>query len=312
LRGRETLKRFAQLLIIGVIFFFLFRNLFNNWQQIRYYQWKANYLLLLFSTGIVILNFSFLIKIWLKLLDVLGFNLKYGKGFKIWFISNFGRYIPGKVWQLLGMVYLCEREGIPKTVTTTSAVLAQVFSLVSGVIISIGFLGVDLFERFAGSNMLVLIAIPGLFLLLVLLSVYPRLLEKGMNLLLRKLKKEEVRIRLNVWISLKFLGLYGVSWLIYGFAFLLFIRSFAVVHLQQYFLLTGIFAIAYILGFLSFFAPGGLGIREGILTYLLSFYFPLSLATVVPLVSRIWMTIGEVIGLGISFKMRRIHKERHI
>lgn len=304
MRGKGTIKRFIQLLIIGIIFFFLIRNLFNNWQQICYYQWKANYPLLFFSTGIVILNFSFLIKIWLKLLDVLGFNLKYGKGFKIWFISSFGRYIPGKVWQLLGMVYLCEREGIPKTVTTTSAILAQIFSLVSGLIISLLLLGVDFFDKFGGSNILFFAILLSLFLFLIIISIYPRLLEKGINFLLRKFKKPELKIQLSIWTSFKFLVVYAITWLIYGFGFFFFIHSFTNVSFYQYPLMTGIFAIAYILGFLSFFAPGGLGVREGILTYLLGFYFPVSIATVISLASRIWMTIAEVIGLGISFKMR--------
>jgi len=304
LRGKGTIKRFIQLLIIGIIFFFLIRNLFNNWQQICHYQWKANYPLLFFSTGIVILNFSFLIKIWLKLLDVLGFNLKYGKGFKIWFISNFGRYIPGKVWQLLGMVYLCEREGIPKTVTTTSAVLAQIFSLVSGLIISLLLLGVDFLDKFGGANILFFFILLSLFLFLIIISLYPRLLGKGINFLLRKIKKPELKIQLSTWTSFKFLVGYAITWLIYGFGFFFFIHSFTNVSFHQYPLMTGIFAIAYILGFLSFFAPGGLGVREGILTYLLGLYFPGSIATVISLASRIWMTIAEVIGLGISFKMR--------
>jgi len=304
LRGKRVLKRLAQLLIIGIIFFFLFRNLFNNWQQIRHYHWKVNYILLLFSMGVVILNFSFLIKIWLRLLDALGFNLKYGRGFKIWFISNFGRYIPGKVWQLLGMVYLCEREGIPKTVTTTSAVLAQIFSLVSGLIISFLLLGVDFFKKLGGANILSFAVLLGLFFFLVVISVYPRFLEKGANFFLRKFRKPELKIQLNVWTFFKFLFFYSITWLIYGFGFSFFVYSFTNVSLQQYPLMTGIFAIAYMIGFLSFFAPGGLGIREGILTYLLGFYFPISIAIVISLASRIWMTFAEVVGLGISFKMR--------
>jgi hypothetical protein len=45
-----------------------------------------------------------------------------------------------------------------------------------------------------------------------------------------------------------------------------------------------------------------LGVREGLLIYYLSNYFPLPVATLVALLSRLWMTAAEVLGLLVSLK----------
>jgi uncharacterized membrane protein YbhN (UPF0104 family) len=65
--------------------------------------------------------------------------------------------------------------------------------------------------------------------------------------------------------------------------------------------LVGIFAGAWVIGFLSFLAPGGLGVREGILVYLLGFYLPSHVAIVVTLLSRLWVTAAELMGMALTF-----------
>jgi hypothetical protein len=64
---------------------------------------------------------------------------------------------------------------------------------------------------------------------------------------------------------------------------------------------AGIFAGAWVLGFLSFLAPGGLGVREGILVYLLGFHLPSHVAIVVTLLSRLWVTAAELMGTALAF-----------
>jgi hypothetical protein len=48
-------------------------------------------------------------------------------------------------------------------------------------------------------------------------------------------------------------------------------------------------------GFIVIFAPGGLGIREGMMTLLLSPLVPTPLAIAISFMQRVWMTIFEVI-----------------
>ncbi|MDX1568395.1 MAG: lysylphosphatidylglycerol synthase domain-containing protein, partial [Longimicrobiales bacterium] len=52
-----------------------------------------------------------------------GPSLSFSRSASIYFASNLGRYIPGKVWQLAGLAYLAKREGVPAATATAAAVL---------------------------------------------------------------------------------------------------------------------------------------------------------------------------------------------
>jgi uncharacterized membrane protein YbhN (UPF0104 family) len=48
------------------------------------------------------------------------------------------------------------------------------------------------------------------------------------------------------------------------------------------------------LGLITIFAPGGLGVREGALVYLLSLVMAAPVAVVISILTRIWMTLIEI------------------
>ena len=70
-------------------------------------------------------------------------------------------------------------------------------------------------------------------------------------------------------------------------------------------ILTACFAFAWIVGFLSFLTPGGLGIREGLLGLLLSNYMIPSQATNVALLCRLWMLSAEILLAGTAFLLHK-------
>jgi glycosyltransferase 2 family protein len=177
-------------------------------------------------------------------------------------------------------------------------VMAQVWSILAAFIL----LGVDAFVSHAPG-------LPGYAPLLVLLVplglviTYPPIMEKLANRLLKWLKKEPVHLKIHFGESLIFLLRYLGSWFVYGAAFFVFLISLHTQPLRHFPAITSIFATSYTLGFLCLIVPGGLGIREGLLTALLSGYMPLPMATVVSLLSRIWFTAGELVCLGLAFRL---------
>ena len=46
------------------------------------------------------------------------------------------RYIPGNIWQFLGMAELAAEEGVPRLVTLTSIVLHQAISTAVGIVLA--------------------------------------------------------------------------------------------------------------------------------------------------------------------------------
>jgi uncharacterized membrane protein YbhN (UPF0104 family) len=301
---KKLLKKVIQFLIILIIFYFLIKSLVVNWNQVKDYHWELNWGWVILSFLIQGLTFVILVEAWRKLLTNFGHTLSFQKIFKAWFVSNLGKYLPGKIWQILGAVYLLEKEGVPKRKTMAVAIMAQAFSIFSGIFLSLIFLGYDFYEKYLAQSKVLLGVIVIFMVGMLALILYPKFLEKVLNGLLRLAKKEPIEIKLKAKDMLLYLWLYGVSWMIFGLGFMVLIKAMTPVSFNQYFGLSGAFAFSYILGLLALFAPGGIGVREGILVILLSNFFPTPVATLISFSSRIWITLAEALCFGLTFAIK--------
>ncbi len=292
----KYLKYSLKFLIVLAILFFFIRYIYTHWSTLSQYQWKFDYKFLLSSLMLVIANFIFLIQVWRRLIFKMGYSLRFKKAFKIFFYSSMGKYVPGKVWSVLGMVYMAEKEGVPMKVSLTSAILNQTLNMIGGLLLVVIVSG----TKFLGD--LPKIAYLPLALILIIF-IYPPLMESTLNILLKLLKKETISINLSFRDNLIFTLFFMVSWSIYGLAFNIFIRSLTPFSWSLMPFISSAFAFSYIIGFLSVFVPGGLGVREGILVFYLSSCFPLPVATLIALLSRLWMTAAEILCLAVSFRL---------
>ncbi len=301
---KKVLYRILQIGVVFVIFYFLFKSLFSNWSQIKEYSWNFHYPSLLISFVLAALSYSVLVGVWNGILKQSGYVISYSKMFKIWFISNLGRYIPGKVWQLLGMLYLLEKEKVPKSKGFTVAILAQVLSSMAGILVMLGFLRYDFYRKLFSESLWFLFVLLAFVLGVLVLIIYPRLLQKVINLVLGFFKKDKISLNYKPKNLLFYLLSYIGCWFLFGFCFLIFIRSITPAPFEIYFGVTGAFAGSVTIGFLAFFSPGGVGIREGVLVALLNAYFPLPVATLIALLSRVWITVVELMLflIALSFK----------
>jgi uncharacterized membrane protein YbhN (UPF0104 family) len=290
--------------VVLIIFYFLLENLFSNWSQIKEYSWDFHYPLLIFSFVLVGLTYSVLVKIWNQILKQSGSTVSYSKMFKIWFISNLGRYVPGKVWQFLGMLYLLEKEDVPKSKGFSVAILAQSLSSMAGILVALAFLKHDLYRSIFSQNLWFLFILVAFVAGVAILLFYPDLLQKLINLALGLFKKEKISLNYKPKNVLFYLLSYAGCWLLFGFCFLIFIKSIIPAPLEIYFGVTGAFAGSVTIGFLAFFTPGGIGVREGLLVALLSPYFSAPVATLIALLSRLWVTLAELLLLLIALAIK--------
>jgi uncharacterized membrane protein YbhN (UPF0104 family) len=292
---KRIIVRILQIAVILVIFYFLLKGLVSNWNQVREYEWEFDYWLLGISSVLIISLYLLWVEIWRRILKRGGNILSFKKMFKIWFVSNLGRYLPGKVWSFLGMMYLLEKEGVAKGKGLSVAILAQALSVLSGLLVALLFLRYSYYQRFFAKTPAMTVVILLLIMGIVVLVFYPKLLEGIINLALRTFKKEEISLNFKPQDMFFYISLYSGSWFLFGFIFWVFIKSITPVSLDIYLSLTGAFAGSFTLGFLAIFAPGGIGVREGILVILLSNFFPTPVATLISLVSRVWITLAEVL-----------------
>jgi hypothetical protein len=91
---------------------------------------------------------------------------------------------------------------------------------------------------------------------------------------------------------------YAVSWTVIGLAFMT--LAYAVqpdIDTGNWLNFAGLFAGAWVIGFLSFITPGGIGVRDGLLVWGLGAILGDPLPFLVAVLARILWTIAEVIGL---------------
>jgi uncharacterized membrane protein YbhN (UPF0104 family) len=88
------------------------------------------------------------------------------------------------------------------------------------------------------------------------------------------------------------------SWLLYGLHVWLIVGDLGGSGASLFALTIGAFAGAWATGFLFVVAPAGAGVREGVLVLALSTVIPVSAATLAALVSRLLVTVGDLLWAG--------------
>jgi uncharacterized membrane protein YbhN (UPF0104 family) len=314
---KKIIRWTIQGVVIGAIGFFLVRTVVRNWQQVAGFPWRFNPWLLILSLLVLGGTLLFMIVLWRWLLARLGGKIPLSAAFRIFSISSLGRYLPGKVWQVAGMVYLGRKEGVRAEAGVWAALLAQVLAVLSGFLVMLAALFVEqkrmlapLLDRL-GVELISLwwFILP---LVVILALLHPRILERITNLLLRLLKREPIRFELSYPGLLGFFLLYLVSWLLYGTAFYLFLASVNPLPLSDWVVVTGGFAAAYIVGLLAIFVPGGLGVREGLLALFLAGLVGSGVAVALSFGQRLWFTAAELtfVAISVIFLRRKNGKEK--
>lgn len=296
---KKVLRWAVQIVVIGAIGYFLVMTVVKNWNEVKAFPWHFNPWLLALSLLALAGSLFFMIFLWQSLLVRLGSKIPLGPAFRIFSLSSLGRYLPGKVWQVVGMVYLGKKDGVRAESGVWAALLAQILAILSGFLVTFIALFVEqermlrpLLEKIGmGPISLWWMLLP---VAAALVLIHPRILEWATNLLLKIMKRQPIKFNLTYPGLLLFFLLYVVSWFFYGTALYLFIDSVHPLPVSDWIVVTGSFAAADVLGVLAIFVPGGLGVREGVLTLFLTSLVSSGVAVALSFGQRLWFTVIEL------------------
>jgi uncharacterized membrane protein YbhN (UPF0104 family) len=292
--------------IVFTIFVFLGKMVWDNWNQVKEASFTVEVFPLLLST--LIFAFSYFIQIWAWYLITLKLKIALSPSdtLQSWFYSQLGKYLPGKVWLLLGRFYYYESRGKSKKSISIALYFETVTIIIAGGLI---FLVALYFFRGGGPfysgrpyGWLIFLFLLGF------LSLCPRVLQKILNWILVQFKKEPVFLSISYSDILWILFVCILSWVVGGVGFYFFVDSVYPITPQHILFLTGSLAISSTLGLLAVFAPSGLGVREGALVYLLSLMMPSPVAVIISLLTRLWMTLIEIGLIGMVYLVGRFRK----
>jgi uncharacterized membrane protein YbhN (UPF0104 family) len=301
----------AKFAIIAFIFAIIANNIYSNWEQLKGQKIHFDIFYGILSILVMALAWISTSWSWGKTLELFGFKLGYRDVFVIYFRSMVGKYLPGKFWQIIGSTYFASKKGVPEGLTIASVVIGQVYSLLSGFVLfaaAVVLWGIrvspDSILDFRWSSGPVL-------LFMLVLSFRPGLMIPIMNWFLRLLKREEIQITIGTSKAIKIFVLFLFPWLIFGLSFWLFACSLTFLPFSQYPLLTSVMVGATVIGFLAIFAPGGVGVREGLIVLLMPAMteHSVSFASAVALGYRLITTLVELIAFGLTWLIRADHKK---
>jgi hypothetical protein len=240
-----------------------------------------------------------LIQTWRSIVSTWDRLLPFAEAVRIWTVSNLGRYIPGKLWQIAAMGVLAQRAGASAVAATGSAVLSTVVNIAAGflVVMVTGWRLLSLPDVGgpAGAVAVILVAVVGLILVPWLTPRALRLAERVIG------RPATVGAPPPRAIAYAVVG-NVVAWVLYGLAFELLTRGVvgaAPGGLSAY---VAVYTLSYLVGYLVLPAPAGVGFREASMITLMpaAGLATAAQAAVLAIASRLLLTLLDILP-GLAF-----------
>jgi hypothetical protein len=237
---------------------------------------------------VVLIAYAILIETWRRTVAAWGEQLNRRDAARIWFISNLGRYLPGKVWQLGAMSTMASARGVSPVAAAGSAIVVNLVNLLAGV----GVVAVTGAEYFQARGAAVAFAV----------TLVGAIVATPWTLPIAARVASVVSRRRVEWPRLPHSALWiaavgcVMAWLLYGVAFWLLVRGTLGTSVGPLTSYIAAFTGSYLVGYIAVFAPGGIGVREKSLVASLSrLALPPGAPGIVALTSRLWLTVLEVV-----------------
>ena len=297
-------RTLLSILLVGAAFFFMGRSLYRNWSQVQGYFATLHFKWALLPVPFALYALSFLILAiaWKEVLAVLGEKVRLGRAAWIVIYSQFGKYVPGKVWAVMGRVYLAKEDGIEERHSAVSVVIETVYLFLTSLML---FAFSLFFYRGLSAKAYWLLA----FIPVTVVWLYPPWFNRIVNFALVRLRQKPVAFNPSLSQTVRRGLIYLACWLAQGFGLYFLTLSFYPVGLRALAVFPGAYSVSWILGLLVLIAPGGLGVREGIFALLLNPILPGALNIVASLLSRIWITVSELLLFGSIFLIERLRRK---
>jgi len=297
---------FAGFVVSFACAFYFVRAIAHHWEAISNISWDS---LVWMSMGVALIiytgTYSLTSYAWNCSLNVLGYPIPYRIALRILVLSQFAKYLPGNVGHHVGRVMLAKRAGLPTDAVLGSMILDTLVILVAASFCSLWavqlLIQIIRSQGTVSTHTIALIASGG-FLTVFIATLLP-VTRHAFSRQLRHVR--HLAQMKNLPLFAKALAAHTGSVLAGGTALYLLCIAFAHSVLSASWLdVTGIYAAAWLLGFLIPGAPAGLGIREVALLLGLGPIFGTDVATAAAAALRMVTTLGDGLVFVSGFALR--------
>lgn len=314
MQNKSLIKYLIGFLIVAGAGYFFIREFYANYDSISKFDFKINWFYLLASQVLLILVTLAGTYFWQRLLKIItSQQISFRESLAIVNTSLLAKYLPGKVWSYAFQMLLLSKKGISKTVVLYANLFLTVTSLFAS-----AFLGLLYFACFSANQTKLWLLLFFVFLIIYMGFVF---LNQPCLKLLIKIVQKLFKKTINY-------NHIDVSWIIiFQLVYLLANATFGItgyllalglgfsVSIQNIFAVAAALIIADMIGFIVLIAPGGLGVREGIMFALLAALGDKNLALILPIGTRIMAMISDLLLGGVGFiflKKMFTGKDNHV
>ncbi len=231
---------------------------------------------------------------WRVLLADLGTDLHLAPAAGVFFVGQLGKYLPGSIWSVVAQAEMGARLGIPRRRSGVVGLVAMAMSLITAAVLGLPAVPLLLSDdRTSGS-----LVLGGVAAVLVVVALWPRVLNRGIALLLRVLRREPIEHELTGRAILATAVLFLLAWVFTGLSVWVLARGLAAGGASfGDVLLVGVcgFSLAAAIGMVSFLVPAGVGVREGLLVLVLVGVMTVPAATAVVVLARFLTVVSDVL-----------------
>lgn len=301
---KTNIIKLLKLIISIIIIFYLLKYIKANSNTLSSFQFHFNYYYLIFSFIVLLIYFFNQLIIWHYLTKQNKCNINFSLSITSRAYSEFGKYVPGKVVGYAMLLYVYSKENQSKRLVAISMFYELLTSTLAASLVflfSLFFTDINEFRKYR------IIALS--LMILFFIIIHPSILKYLSSFFFKIFKREQQPIDISYSQLLKIIMLYVLNFLIYGIAFMLFINSISPISFSNYIFITGTTIGAGIIGLFAVFVPAGLGVREGVMIFTLSFLITPAFAGIIALTTRIWMIFAEIFLLGLIILCSKIKRK---
>lgn len=298
--GRPPLARYAIRVLQGalavLVLSYAIHVVQGQWAAVRerLLQLHPDWHWVTFSGAIFLVAYAVLVETWRRMLVAWRSALAFWTAARIWAISNLGRYVPGKIWQIGAMGVMAQRSGVSAIAATGSAVLNTLVNLAAGFVIAAALGWQLLGTQSEGTRIAAALFVAAA---VIALAALPRLVP-WVIIGVSRLTGREVRLGP---LPMRVIGIAAagnlIAWLLYGVAFAVFARGILGEMHGSVAAFVAVYALSYLVGYLVLLMPAGLGVREASMVTLLTAarLADPGQATILAVTSRLWLTVLEIV-----------------
>ncbi len=283
---RSKAFRFGFLvLVLALLAVALYGQAGTLWHEVQ--QLSAPGLLLAFTFSLGGLVCSLMV--WREMLADLGSRLSLPEAWRIMFIGQLAKYVPGSIWPVLAQSELGADRGIPRSRSALSVLLCYAVMTCSGAVVA----AITLPFATAGSvaqYFWILFLIP-----VGIVALSPPVLNRLLRLVLRLAHQPSLLQGVSYRGLARTMAWALGGWCCNGLMIYVLMRQLAGDRQGTLLLSVGSYSLAWAVGFVAVFAPAGAGVREAVMIGVLHTQTTTTIAVTVALVSRAISVVSDAV-----------------